>query len=766
MTAWSGSAAQPPAAEKPIQPPQSEADALPGLKQPGDDATPELKTPLQPSEEAKARSLAAYMEGVAAQKNGDFPQALKAFQQAAEADPTAPEPVRAQALLLVRLNRMRQAEDLARKAAELDPDDFEIRLQLADLLLARRSPDEALNLVEAALSSKRLKKDSKDYIGVHRVRGALYLMARNASKAAESYIVLLNALEQPEDFGLDFREHQRLMEDRTTGYEPIGRIMLEIGRYPDAITAFSALARVNSDKPGDYHYWLALAQYRKDDLVDAEASLNRYFESGRRSRDSLRLLNDILNAASRGSEIIDRLQTLAENSNDAGRVRLFLGDILVDNGNGKKAAEVYQSVIADSGDADAYLGLIKVDILNRDATALLESVNKAIRARIAREELGPLETLIANDPEFGKDVVATAIKSVEENKDGQDPIVTHFAAQLAEKLELSKEEETLLLATLSQNPGQLLGVEALNRLGLNQYTQDKFAEAAATFRKLLSVPTLQVGDQIMTLYRLSYAETFNDNHADALAAIEAAIKLAPSDNGELTFQLGWVQLQAGQPEESEKSLKKAITLAENDTSLDSRARLLLGGLYTQSGRWKEAIASYGAILETPELNSETARRTRMGLSNAYVQSGDMANGERILEEVYKESPDDPGVNNDLGYLYAEQNKNLDKAEQMIRLAVKAEPDNPAYLDSLGWVLHRIGRNEEALTALEKANADPDYRDATIIEHLGDVQMALGKTEEALKSWKEALAVEAESTTTDAEVVKRIEEKIAKQGAAN
>ena len=41
-----------------------------------------------------------------------------------------------------------------------------------------------------------------------------------------------------------------------------------------------------------------------------------------------------------------------------------------------------------------------------------------------------------------------------------------------------------------------------------------------------------------------------------------------------------------------------------------------------------------------------------------------------------QDPNDPGVNNDLGYLYADQGKNLEKAEAMIRKAVQEEPDNP------------------------------------------------------------------------------------------
>ena len=737
---------------------QQAKDALPGLRQPGDDVSEELKDPLKSADAKKTESMAAYMEGVAAQKAGDFQEALKAFEKAAAADPSAPEPVRAQAILLMRLGKRLQATEMAKKAIELDPGDYDMRRQMAEDSLRQRQVPEAIKLIEEAVASPRLKHDSSDYINIQRIRGILYVAIRNTAKAASSYRVLLSALERPEDFGLDFREHQALMNDQTTGYETIGKVMLDVGRNDDAITAFKALARVKNDMPGDHHYWLALAQYRKDDLEPAEESLNRYFATNRRRSESLRLVSDLFNATSRPDMIPGRLAELAEGTNDANAVNLFLGQVLIERGDAAAATKVFESIIAESADAGAYLGLVQVHILNRDADSLLAGINKALKARIQVQELLPMVGQIANENDFAKRVVAAGVESLGQ-KDGEpDPRATYFYSLVAEQLELREQEETLLQATLDHGPDNVMGVDALNRLGLSQYSQDKFVEAAHTFRQLIAIRTLSTGDRVMALYRLSYAEAFNENYEEATTAVETALKLVPQ-NAELTFQLGWVQLQAGDFESSERSLKSAIALAESDPKLEARARLLLGALYTQQGNWSKAITLYEDLLAILELTDEFARRGRMALSNAYAQSGDMVNGERILEEVYAQSPDDPGVNNDLGYLYAEQNKNLEKAEKMVRIAVAAEPDNAAYLDSLGWVLYRLGKNEEALEVLKKANADPDYRDSTIIEHLGDVEKALGKEEDARKSWTEAQSVEKESAIPDEAILKRLREKL-------
>src|SRR5206468_9699969 len=66
---------------------------------------------------------------------------------------------------------------------------------------------------------------------------------------------------------------------------------------------------------------------------------------------------------------------------------------------------------------------------------------------------------------------------------------------------------------------------------------------------------------------------------------------------------------------------------------------------------------------------------RSTLSTIYTNMGDFARGEAELELLFAREPDDATVNNDLGYLYADQGKNLDRAETMIRKAIGKEPDN-------------------------------------------------------------------------------------------
>src|SRR5690606_13414244 len=121
--------------------------------------------------------------------------------------------------------------------------------------------------------------------------------------------------------------------------------------------------------------------------------------------------------------------------------------------------------------------------------------------------------------------------------------------------------------------------------------------------------------------------------------------------------------------------------------------------YYHSRQFDEAIKRFEQLIESHPEATDLVRRCQFSLSAIYVQQGNIPKGEKVLEDVFAESPEDPSVNNDLGYLYADQGKKLDQAEKMIRKAVAAEPDNAAYLDSLGWVLFKQGKFKESIEPL-------------------------------------------------------------------
>lgn len=726
-----------------------------------DDAATELKNPLDTPDQNKRKATAAYMAGQAAQKKGELNEALKRYEEAAKLDPTAADPLRAQAMLYRRMGRMQQAVVVAQKAVDLDKEDYKTRLELAVLLLSRRQIDQATKLIDEALESKSLNKGSVDFVQLHTVRSRIFLSLRNLAESANSYRVILEALLKPEDFGMDFRQHQALASDNATRFLTVGKVMLEVGDNKRALSAFDGELRLKKDQPGEHNFWIALTQYRLDKLEDAANNLNLFFETGERTPQALRLLADIDRAKGQSDQTRAHLEALAKDDRDSTVVMLFLGKLLIEQGELDEATNVFQKVLSDTGEAGARLGLVEIHIARKDPEALIDAIRKALRARIQLPELVPVKVALLETPEFAQEVIEAATKLANEDSSSLMPTGFFLLSDIAKDLELDLEtqEEALLRATLDGNPPQLLGIEALDRLGFNLLLQNKTEDASKTYQQLLATPGLPNERALEGLYRLSQAQAFNQKYQEAVEAIEAALKLS-NENPLLNYQLGWVYVQATRFDEANKALEKAATLIQGNPDLEFRTRLLQGDVLVRTKDFDAAVKAYKKILEDTDQSDENTKQCRMRLSNAYVQAGDMVNGEKYLEEVYAEYPDDIGVNNDLGYLYADQGKKLEQAEKMIRLAVEAEPENAAYLDSLGWALYQMERYDEAIEVLKKANADPDYRDATIIEHLGDAHAKLKQIKKARTAWQEALDVESDLKTGDQQVIDRLKKKLA------
>jgi tetratricopeptide (TPR) repeat protein len=114
----------------------------------------------------------------------------------------------------------------------------------------------------------------------------------------------------------------------------------------------------------------------------------------------------------------------------------------------------------------------------------------------------------------------------------------------------------------------------------------------------------------------------------------------------------------------------------------------------------------------------------------------------VMERAYTinrlVNPDDVGLDNDLGYTWADLGINLEKARDMIQRAVDAEPYNAAYRDSLGWVMYKLGDLRSALTHLKRATAAYEGADPVLWDHLGDTHWRLGEKDAATAAWKRSV----------------------------
>ncbi len=215
-------------------------------------------------------------------------------------------------------------------------------------------------------------------------------------------------------------------------------------------------------------------------------------------------------------------------------------------------------------------------------------------------------------------------------------------------------------------------------------------------------------------------------------------KLLPDKLAEVHFYLAGAWTLAKDTDKALEAARQAGRLEPTSPRMLSREPWVL----YQAKRLDEAQTSYVDLLgrfdsnfDSPE-NREVMRDLRLALSAIAVELHDLSGAEAWLQEVLDEFPEDIGALNDLGYLWCDQGKHLQRSLRMVQRAVEAEPDNIAYRDSLGWALFRLGRYQEAVGELEKA-AQGDKVDGVILEHLGDAYAAADQPAKALEAWRKA-----------------------------
>jgi predicted Zn-dependent protease len=134
------------------------------------------------------------------------------------------------------------------------------------------------------------------------------------------------------------------------------------------------------------------------------------------------------------------------------------------------------------------------------------------------------------------------------------------------------------------------------------------------------------------------------------------------------------------------------------------------------------------------------------------QAGHVHESVEALEHMLTERPDDPTLQNALGYTLADHTLELSHAETLIRRALTVMPDNPAAIDSLGWVQFRQGDARGAAATL--AHAYSLGHDPEIAAHWGEALWVSGQQAEARRVWAAALAREPDSKPLKA-TIKRL-----------
>lgn len=161
----------------------------------------------------------------------------------------------------------------------------------------------------------------------------------------------------------------------------------------------------------------------------------------------------------------------------------------------------------------------------------------------------------------------------------------------------------------------------------------------------------------------------------------------------------------------------------------------MAALWQEFQRWDKCLEA----LERARTLSSVRRVDMLILqSQAYDQLDRHAESLAVLREAQALEPTNPLVQNNLGYLLLEQDRDLEEAAALIEASARATPDSGNVVDSLGWAQFKLGRLAEAEATLRRA-AELSPFSPEVRKHLGEVLVKQGKLAEAAEQWDRALA---------------------------
>ncbi|MEE8451860.1 MAG: tetratricopeptide repeat protein [Thermoguttaceae bacterium] len=726
-----------------------------------------LEDPLQPfvprqprteAEEDHIESLALFAVARTHERRKEHAKALRGYQRAFRCNPQSITIARAILPLAYRLKRYGEAGRYALKAVELEHADPLLLRRLGVYLTEEGNWSRAIVLYEWALAAdgrdsdhdKDHDKDSPADVLLRMEMGRLYHLIEEYGKAADCFARVSDALDRPEEFGLNDALKKVLLGKPGLTYNLFGECYLRADR-PDAALAAFRKAHQIAPNEGRLEFNLARIQAHRDESDKALKHLQACFDEHLDDEGMVpyELLGEVLEKLDRKDELTGRLETLRDDDPKNVPLGYSLAARYLETEDFEKAESLYRDLVEKTPTLTGYRSLVKIYHETGRPEPLLETLGEALMKTGSLDSLGGQARAVARDEPLLQRIVEAARKRYE-----ADPKTLDYGMRFAVAL-LTMEGKQPDVAgeffdlAIEADPDQ--AAELMLLWGVGLLLEERSAEAAKVFRR--AADDKRLSDEAPTFYHyLAGALAIDDLTDEAVAAARKAVALKKDSPRHLS-RLAWVYYHG----------------ERNDDAI---------------GVYRELVERFDSDYKSPDTR-QVLREARLVLSNLYVLKGEFDEAEEWLEQVLDEFPDDVGAANDLGYLWADQDEHLVRALRMVRHAVEAEPDNRAYRDSLGWVYYRLGRHDEAVAELEKAVAaaveepvaeepdsetpdsetpdsetpDSDAPDGVILDHLGDAYWAAGRTDDAKDAWRRA--ADAFRKQEETEKARATEEKLAR-----
>jgi len=286
---------------------------------------------------------------------------------------------------------------------------------------------------------------------------------------------------------------------------------------------------------------------------------------------------------------------------------------------------------------------------------------------------------------------------------------------------------------------------ALGLLGDSRMEMGQYAAGLEAYRRMLTL-----SPNLSSYNRMAYHAFITGNGDQALAWMQAAVKAGSATPENLAWclvEFGDMLFKTGRAADARAAYEQALAVMPGY----HRALAAQGRQYAAEGEFAKAVAGFQqaqAVIPLPDYAA--------ALEMLYARAGNTAAAEkqrRLIDVVDRlgKANGEKG-NRMLAMVYADENRNLERALELARAELETRRDVYTY-DALSWVLLRAGRQQEAeeasAKALEFGTPEPMFH-----YHAGVIAMTGGHGARGRELLRQALALNPAFAFPQAEDARR------------
>lgn len=703
---------------------------------------------------------------------GEYSQAVIQIKNAIEASPKSLPAHELLAKSYLKLGDARQAFDTLRKIEQLAPDDLDNIAQVASFYLLGLQRDEAKKRVD------RVLEENPDHIQSLYLRAGLLSGDReNMDQIMEIYNKILSI--DPEQA----RAHlaiSRIYASRNENEKAEQGLKRALAISPDNTNIYRTLfefymSRENPDaarrvledlimeKPDQADPYIFMGNFHlgRGELDLAKESFARAIEKEKTNLGAHMLLARAYNLQGEKDKAEQYIKTALEAAPDNHTIKNAYAEFHFSHDDFEKARQLVDEILSARPDFMQAKAL-KGRIMTRQGNA--------------EEAVHIFTELVKEEPDFPLYHFLLGSALFEQG----EPTRAKSALSLALEKNPEYHQARMLMATIHFNQGDVYLAEdnikkvldvlpdqynANLLMGNIHMTNRNNALAREIFTRMIDLDP----ENPTAYYRLGILERSEKQYPDAVKHLTRALDINPALM-DVFSSLVSVHAVQGQFDKALKAIDAHMEKTADTPVVTSILLNLRGNILLSKEQRDQAVTAFDASIEknpqymTPYLTLAKLYASRDQLKeaeqvylNLIQQRQDQALAHGLVGTLYEKmeqldlaeahyikalaiDPDHiPAVNN-LAYLYAQQNRELNKALDLARQAKERLGRIPAVMDTLGWVYYKKGLYDSAAaeflacTELEPENPIFHY-------HLGLAYVKLNKTDKARSALEAALKLD-------------------------